>query len=90
MPSASTTMPLPRRLLTTMEAAQFLKCAKNTLEQWRLSGSPIPYVRLGTAVRYDVLDLEAYLAANKQRSTSESGPRRPDLWRKSPQTLEAA
>jgi excisionase family DNA binding protein len=70
MPSKSAT-PLARRLLTTTEAAEFLACGKNTLEQDRLRGSRIPYVQMGRSVRYDVLDLETFLAASKRRSTSE-------------------
>jgi excisionase family DNA binding protein len=69
MPSTSlATAPLPPRLLTTTEAAQFLKCGRNTLEQWRLEGSPVPYVRLGRSVRYDLTDWRA--AGSQSRAGS--------------------
>lgn len=70
-PKATNTLPAPRRLLTTTEAAEFLACGRNTLEQDRLRGSRIPYVSIGRSVRYDKADLEAFIAANKRRSTSE-------------------
>jgi len=68
----ATQPPLTRRLLTTTEAAEFLACGKNTLEQDRLRGSRIPYVQMGRSVRYDLTDLEAFLSANKRRSTSNA------------------
>jgi excisionase family DNA binding protein len=71
-PKATNPLPAPRRLLTTTEAAEFLSCGRNTLEQDRLRGSRIPYVSIGRSVRYDMADLEAFIAANKRRSTSEA------------------
>ena len=62
---------IPRRLLKTSEAAQFLDCGVNTLEQDRMHGATIPFVKMGRSVRYDLADLEVFLAANKRRSTSE-------------------
>jgi excisionase family DNA binding protein len=61
----------PHRLLTTPQAAEYLQLGKNTLEQDRLRGGGIPYVQRGRSVRYDIVDLDAWIAANKRRSTSE-------------------
>ena len=57
-------------LLTTEEAAVFLKSSKATLETWRCTkGVLLPFVRLGRSVRYRRSDLERWLQQNTQNAT---------------------
>jgi predicted DNA-binding transcriptional regulator AlpA len=59
------------RFLTTNEAAELLKLAPVTLEQWRWRGCGPPFVRFGRAVRYRVTDVRAW--ADAQRCATSSG-----------------
>ncbi|MBL8084775.1 MAG: helix-turn-helix domain-containing protein [Candidatus Obscuribacter sp.] len=52
-------------LLTPIEAAQLLKLDLSTLAAWRCQRKGIPYVKVGTAVRYRRGAVEAYLAENE-------------------------
>jgi predicted DNA-binding transcriptional regulator AlpA len=60
----------PRQMLRTDGAASYVGLTASTLEKKRLDGSGPEYVKLGRAVAYDTRDLDAWLAANKRRSTS--------------------
>lgn len=68
-----------RRLLTEAEAAAFLGVARITLRKARLCGkqtnrleSP-PFVRAGRrCIRYDVRDLENWIARHKQGQTADN------------------
>ena len=48
-------------LITTAEAATFLTLSPRTLENWRARQEGPPFVKMGTAVRYDTADLEKWL-----------------------------
>lgn len=58
-----TTNPLTRTWLDTVEAARFLGAAKDTLLTWRQRGRGPRFHKIGRRVRYDVRDLEAFIAA---------------------------
>jgi excisionase family DNA binding protein len=59
MPS---TKPLADRLLTPVEAAQYLQLKVETLATWRANHRyDLPYVRVGTAIRYRLSDLQKWL-----------------------------
>jgi excisionase family DNA binding protein len=45
------------RLLTTNEACEFLRCSKPTLHRMKKNGT-IPFIRLGSNIRYKQTDLE--------------------------------
>jgi excisionase family DNA binding protein len=60
------------QILTTREAASFLRLGKPTLERFRLTGAGPVYVKLGGAVRYRSTDLDAWLESRLTRSTSEA------------------
>lgn len=53
-------------LVTTAEAATFLTLSPRTLENWRNRQEGPPFKKLGTAVRYDVADLEKWLDESAQ------------------------
>lgn len=52
-------------LLTEREAARVLSLSVRTLFNLRAAGS-LPYLRVGTAVRYDADDLRRWIAAQRQ------------------------
>ena len=60
------------QILTTREAASFLRLGKPTLERFRLTGAGPVYVKLGGAVRYRSTDLDAWLERRLTRSTSDA------------------
>ncbi|MBR1840661.1 MAG: helix-turn-helix domain-containing protein [Alphaproteobacteria bacterium] len=59
----------PSELLTTEEAAAYLKLKPNTLERWR-SQYPhrLPFVKIGRTVKYRLEDLQAFISGNRQGS----------------------
>lgn len=58
-------------VLTTLEAASYVRLGKPTLERLRVSGDGPLYCKLGGAVRYRKADLDLWLEARRVRSTSE-------------------
>lgn len=53
--------------LTTKEAAEHLGCSVNFLATDRMtSRHGIPYSRVGRMVRYDLVELDAWLKANRK------------------------
>ncbi len=60
-----------RAKLRTGEAARYTGLAKSTLEKLRMRGDGCPFIRIGRAVLYDPDDLDAWLAANRRKSTSD-------------------
>jgi predicted DNA-binding transcriptional regulator AlpA len=65
------TQPVKRRLLTDPEAATYIGMSISFLRQGRMEGrranrSPgPPFIKMGKAIRYDIQDLDAWLAANR-------------------------
>lgn len=59
-------------LLTTKEAAHYLCVSTAFLERDRWAGARIPFVKIGRNVRYQLAELDAYIAARIRRSTSEA------------------
>jgi excisionase family DNA binding protein len=67
--------PLPiRRRLTEIEAAEILNVSPRTLQQWRVKGGGPPFLKLGSAVRYDPDALEAWTQTRTRTNTSDPGP----------------
>lgn len=58
-------------ILTTKEAADYVRLGKPTLERFRTSGAGPEYCQLGGAVRYRKSDLDAWMESRRIRSTSE-------------------
>ena len=59
-------------ILTTPEAAQYVRLGKPTIERFRLTGEGPRYAKLGGAVRYRRCDLDAWLESRLTSSTSAS------------------
>lgn len=57
-------------VLTTPEAAEYVRLRKPTLERFRLTGEGPRYCKLGGAVRYRRCDLDEWLQTRLIRSTS--------------------
>jgi len=72
-------------LLTSQEAADFMKISVHTLEKWRAQGTGPDYVRAGRQARYDRETLEAWLLSRTGKGerrkrdplVSEAGPQEP-------------
>jgi predicted site-specific integrase-resolvase len=65
----TTTRPL---LLTEAEAADALGLKPRTLQEWRRRGDGVPFVRVSSrCVRYDLREIERYIAARTCTSTSD-------------------
>jgi len=62
------------RYLSPREAAQYARMGYSTLNKMRTHGGGPPFVRPSRRVLYATKDLDAWLEARKQRSTSEYAP----------------
>lgn len=58
-------------LLAVADAAAFLGLSVKTLANWRVSGAGPQFIKLGSRVLYNRIDLEAFLAENTVSSTSQ-------------------
>ncbi len=61
------------RLINEKELAKILGCGVSTLQQARVKGEGVPYIRVGhRLIRYRMKDVRAYLSnLQTYRSTSE-------------------
>ena len=64
----------PRVLLTTDEAADYLRLSPRTMERYRVTGEGAAYVKLGRRVFYEERALDDWLDLGRRRSTSDPGP----------------
>lgn len=64
---------ITRQMLRTRDAARYLGIAESTAEKLRLTGGGPRFIKLGKSVVYDPGDLDAWLEANKRRSTTDRG-----------------
>ena len=56
--------PKPDSLLTVEETATYLRVKPQTLATWRCTQRyPLPYVRVGRAIRYRLTDVQEFLRA---------------------------
>jgi predicted DNA-binding transcriptional regulator AlpA len=60
----------PRRMLRTVDAAHYTGLSTSTLTKLRLTGGGPQYIKLGKVVVYDPILLDAWLDANRRKSTS--------------------
>lgn len=68
-PSLSNAIQRNHNLLTECEAAAFLDCKPGSLGVWRSTGRyNIPFVKIGSKVRYRKCDLEAWLESRTRNS----------------------
>ena len=65
-------------LLTTKEAAAYLRLSHRTLERYRVTGEGPRYLKMGRLVFYRREDLDHWLETRSRRSTSDPGPQETD------------
>ena len=53
-----------KRYLTPIEAAEYLGVGHSTLSIHRMKGTGPVFIKWGTNVRYDVIELDRWMAAN--------------------------
>ena len=62
-------------LLDEYQAAEILGLKVSTLRRWRWAARGPPFVKLGSAVRYDPQVLTEFVDAGRRNSTSDRGDR---------------
>jgi len=61
------TLPQAAEFLTTRQAAKLFALSVGTLEGWRSSGKGPATIKIGTAIRYSRVDLDAWLAKHRKK-----------------------
>ncbi|WP_262299712.1 helix-turn-helix transcriptional regulator [Microvirga sesbaniae] len=61
-----------RKKLDTPQAAEYLGLGKSTLDKLRAAGGGPTFIKIGKRVVYDPTDLDAWFAAHKRTSITES------------------
>ncbi len=61
-------------LIDEHEAARILGLSVKTLRRWRWAGKPPNFVKIGSAVRYELAELRTLIDAGRRTSTSDNGP----------------
>jgi predicted DNA-binding transcriptional regulator AlpA len=61
----------PPTYLNTKRAAHYVGLSESLLEKRRCNGEGPIYSQIGKAVRYLVSDLDAWMQANRRKSTSD-------------------
>ena len=64
---------LINQLLNEHQAAAILGIKVATLRRWRWAGKPPRFIKIGSAVRYDPVDLQNLIDAGRRISTSDPG-----------------
>lgn len=59
------------RLVREMVVADILQTTSPALRALRMAGTGPPFVKLGRSVRYDLNDIEKFIAENRFTSTKE-------------------
>lgn len=60
----------PDSRLTTAETANYLGVRADTVAYWRMRGNGPPFLRIGGRINYRIDDLDAWIAANSERSSA--------------------
>jgi predicted DNA-binding transcriptional regulator AlpA len=58
-----------RERLTEPETAHYIGMSRPWLRLQRMRGTGPPYIRIGRAIRYDIRDLDAWLAKHRVECT---------------------
>jgi excisionase family DNA binding protein len=61
------------RLLSPLEAAEYLGVARQTLNCWRMAGKGPAYVKMGRMVRYSESDLRSWVDAHTKGGAIANG-----------------
>jgi excisionase family DNA binding protein len=60
-----------REVMTTEQAAEYLQCSRQRLDQWRHQGNGPPFVKMARLVRYRRSDLDKWLGERVRSNTNE-------------------
>src|SRR5260370_41124458 len=60
------------RLVSTKELSKMGDMPESTLRYWRCAGIGPAYVKLGGRIKYDLVDVEAYVRASKRKPSWRS------------------
>ena len=60
-------------LIDEHEAARILGLSVKTLRRWRWAGKPPRFLKIGSAVRYDLAELASFIEAARRTSTTDTG-----------------
>lgn len=63
----------PSNLLTTNEAAKYVRLSPRTLERYRVTGEGAPFLKIGRLVFYLQTVLDDWLKTKSRKSTSDPG-----------------
>jgi hypothetical protein len=66
---AQNALSLPR-LITPAQLAKIIHIDVRTLANQRVKGTGIPYLKIGAAIRYDMMEVSAFLEKCRHNSTS--------------------
>jgi hypothetical protein len=72
-PAIPASLAIGEQLIRDDEAEAILRVHDGFLAKDRLGRARIPFVKIGRAVRYRRADIEAFIAANLRKSTSDTG-----------------
>lgn len=61
-------------LLTTQEAAQYLRLSSKTLSRWKAAGTGPVYYPIGGRVYYKIADLDDWIEAQAQTPVRSAAP----------------
>ncbi len=73
-PAAAPSLPASDRLLTEVQAADFLNVTIRALQAWRQRGGGPRYSKIGRLVRSRMVALTDFVDANMRSHTSDPGP----------------
>lgn len=66
--------PTARRIVATPAAAAYAGMSASTFNKLRLTGAGPRFFKINAAVRYDLEDVDDWLAQKRRQSTSEQQP----------------
>ena len=66
-------------LVDESAAAKYLSLAVPTLRKWRVAGGGPAFMKFGRAVRYDMADLDGWIACRRHSSTSAADAKLSDI-----------
>ena len=62
------------KLLTEQDLARMFRVHAKFFSKLRVEGEGPAFLKIGTAVRYELAEVQAWKARRKRRSTSDPGP----------------